>query len=39
MHLGKEMLIGTQEILTGNIAPAQLVDNMDKKRVELDAEQ
>lgn len=37
--LGKEMLIGMQEILTGNIAPAQLVDNMDKKRVELDAEQ
>lgn len=37
--LGNEMLIGTQEILTGNITPEQLVENMDKKRTELDAEQ
>lgn len=36
--MGKELLIGTQEILAGNMDPIKMVENMDKKRVELDAE-
>ncbi len=37
--LGNELLVGTQEILAGNMEPEQLVENMDNKRIELDAEQ
>ncbi len=37
--LGKEMLVGTQEILAGNMTPEQLVVNLDAKHQELNQEQ